>query len=90
MKRYIVIEWDDGGDADDWESGDYIGGAYEYAEETDGVELHISIELAKDEAEALVAEDGAAWSHVLVGKGETWEDVDQETAELVYEYVREA
>lgn len=88
MKRYIVIEWDSGGDADDWEAGDYDGGAYEFAEETDGVQLHVSIELAKREAERLVGEEGAAWAQVLVGHGESWEDVDQETAELFYSYER--
>ena len=87
MKRFVVIEWDGGGDADDWEAGDYDGGAYEYAEETDGIQLHVSIELAKREARKLV-ERGAAWANVLVGDGETWEDVDVETADAVYSYER--
>ena len=90
MKRFIVIEWDNGGDVDDWETGGYDGGAYEFAEETDGAQLHVSIELAKREAEAMVSTGDATWAVVLVGTGETGEDVDIESAELVYSYERRA
>lgn len=82
MKRYVVIEWEDEtADPDEGETG----GAYEYAEE-DGLELHASIQLARREAESMVASGDATWAAVLVGQGDEWEDVDVETAELMYSY----
>lgn len=84
MKPYvIVIEWEDE-QADRYE--EETGGAYEYATETDPLELIASIELAKREAEAMVASGEATWATVLVGTGDTWEDVDVETASLLYSY----
>lgn len=80
---YIVVEWED--EQADREDGE-TGGAYEYATETDPLELITSTELAKREAEAMVASGEATWATVLVGTGETWEDVDVETAALLYSY----
>lgn len=84
MRTYfIVIEWEDE-QADRYE--EETGGAYEYATETDPLELIASVELAKREAEAMVASGDATWATVLVGAGDTWEDVDVETAALLYSY----
>lgn len=81
LQRLVVIEWDACEDADEWDEGD--AGAYEFASAATPEELHAAVCGAKEEALDLLHANGAGWVSILVGPGETFEDVDVETAERV-------
>lgn len=79
-KRLIVIEWDANGDGDPDECN---AGAYEFADAATPEELHAALCDANEEALYLLHNIGGGWVSILIGPGETFEDVDVETAEQV-------
>ncbi len=83
-KRLVVIEWDANGDPDEWDECD--AGAYEFADAATPEELHAAVCGAKEEALNLLHANGAGWVSILIGPGETFEDVDAETAERVISF----
>lgn len=87
-KRLVVIEWDANGttDPDEWDECD--AGAYEFADAATPEELHAAVCGAKEEALDLLHANGGGWVSILVGPGETFEDVDVDTAEqaITYEF----
>ena len=84
--RLVVIEWDANGstDPDEWDECD--AGAYEFADAATPMELHADVCGAKEKALDLLHENGSGWVSILVGPGETFEDVDVETAERVISF----
>lgn len=80
--RLVVIEWDANGD--EWDECD--AGAYEFADAATPEELHAAVCGAKEEALDLLHANGAGWVSILIGPGETFEDVDVETAERVISF----
>ena len=86
LDRLVVIEWDTNGstDQDEWDVD--AAGAYEFADAATPEELHAAVCGAKEEALDLLHANGAGWVSILIGPGETLEDVDVETAEQVITY----
>lgn len=78
-KRLVVIEWDANGD-------ECNAGAYEFTDAATPEELHAAVCDAKDEALNLLHENGSGWVSILIGPGETFEDVDVENAERVISF----
>lgn len=80
-KRLVVIEWDANGDPDECNAG-----AYEFTDAATPEELHSAVCDATEEALYLLHNIGGGWVSILIGPGETFEDVDVENAEQVISF----
>lgn len=84
--RLVVIEYDANvsTDRDEWDANGV--GAYEFAVAETPMELYAAVCAAKEEALELLNANGAGWVSVLIGPGETFDDVDVDTAEYVISF----